>query len=45
MVGCASHRLNLAVNLLLADDDDLLENVQQLMCKLKNSLLAAAKLR
>jgi len=45
MVGCASHRLNLAVNLLLADDDDLLEKVQQLMCKLKNSLLAAAKLR
>ncbi|RLN90823.1 hypothetical protein BBJ28_00012509 [Nothophytophthora sp. Chile5] len=45
MVGCASHRLNLAVNLLLAGDCDLLEKVQRLMCKLKNSLLAAAKLR
>ncbi|GMF33445.1 unnamed protein product [Phytophthora fragariaefolia] len=45
MVGCASHRLNLAVTLRLADDDDLLEKVQKLMCKLKNSLLAAAKLR
>ncbi|POM66721.1 LOW QUALITY PROTEIN: Hypothetical protein PHPALM_17370 [Phytophthora palmivora] len=44
-VGCASHRLNLAVNLLLADDDDLLEKIQKLMCKLKNSLLEAAKLR
>ncbi|RLN50582.1 hypothetical protein BBJ28_00023088 [Nothophytophthora sp. Chile5] len=43
MVGSASHRLNLAVNLLLADDDDLFEKVQKLMCKLKNSLLAAAK--
>ncbi|POM77766.1 Hypothetical protein PHPALM_4795, partial [Phytophthora palmivora] len=45
MVGCASHRLNLAVNLLLAGDDDLLNKVQKLMCKIKNSLLVSAKLR
>ncbi|OWZ08124.1 hypothetical protein PHMEG_00019383 [Phytophthora megakarya] len=45
MVGCASHRLNLAVNLLLADDDELLDKVQKLMCKVKNSLLVSARLR
>ncbi|POM67586.1 Hypothetical protein PHPALM_16385 [Phytophthora palmivora] len=45
MVGCASHRLNLAVNLLLAVDDDLLNKVQKLMCKIRNSLLVSAKLR
>ncbi|ETN12809.1 hypothetical protein PPTG_08850 [Phytophthora nicotianae INRA-310] len=33
MVGCASHRLNLAVNLLLAGDDKLLDKIQKLMYK------------
>ncbi|GMF62897.1 unnamed protein product [Phytophthora fragariaefolia] len=31
MVGCARHRLNLAVNLLLADDDDLLEKLRPVL--------------
>ncbi|ETN11030.1 hypothetical protein PPTG_22634 [Phytophthora nicotianae INRA-310] len=31
MVGCASHRLNLAVNLLLAGDDKLLDKIQKLI--------------
>ncbi|KUF91796.1 hypothetical protein AM588_10007221 [Phytophthora nicotianae] len=45
MVGCASHRLNLAVNLLLAGDDKLLDKIQKLMYKVKNLLLVSAKLR
>ncbi|ETP52356.1 hypothetical protein F442_02617 [Phytophthora nicotianae P10297] len=45
MVGCTSHRLNLAVNLLLADDDKLLDKIQKLIYKVKNSLLVSAKLR
>ncbi|KUF96014.1 ADP-ribosylation factor 2-B [Phytophthora nicotianae] len=45
MVGCASHRLNLAVNLLLAGDDKLLDKIQKLMYKVKNLLLVSAKSR
>ncbi|ETN10483.1 hypothetical protein PPTG_10612 [Phytophthora nicotianae INRA-310] len=45
MVGCASHRLNLAVNLLLAGDDKLLDKIQKLMYKVKNLLLVSAKFR
>lgn len=45
MVGCASHRLSLAVNLLLSGDDELITKIQKLMYKVKNSLLVSAKLR
>lgn len=45
LVGCASHRLNLAVNLMLAEHDQLLDQVQAIMIKLNNSLIAAAHLR
>lgn len=45
MIGCASHRLNLAVNLLMDDHSSILGKVQTLMVKIKNSLLASAQLR
>ncbi|ETL33178.1 hypothetical protein L916_14313 [Phytophthora nicotianae] len=44
LVGCASHRLNLAVRDYLAPHELALEEVQQLMCKLR-TLKQAAKLR
>ncbi|EGZ17921.1 hypothetical protein PHYSODRAFT_501313 [Phytophthora sojae] len=34
-IGCASHRLNLAVNVYLSDYEPLLEQMQQLMRKLR----------
>eukprot|EP00644_Phytophthora_capsici_P007261 jgi/Phyca11/112478/e_gw1.22.353.1 len=45
VVGCASHRLNLAVNLLLSGDEKLITKIQKLMYKIKNSLVVSAKLR
>lgn len=44
LVGCASHRLNLAVRKFIAPDEDALEQVQLLMRKLR-TLRQAAKLR
>jgi hypothetical protein len=36
LVGCASHRFNLAANKLYADSEDLLEDVNSLMAQLRN---------
>ncbi|KAE8908969.1 hypothetical protein PF010_g7444 [Phytophthora fragariae] len=44
LVGCASHRLNLAVRGFLVPYDEAFEQVQQLMRKLR-TLKQAAKLR
>ncbi|EGZ09185.1 hypothetical protein PHYSODRAFT_525912 [Phytophthora sojae] len=44
LIGCASHRLNLAVRNYLEPQDSILEEVQQLMRKLR-TLKQAAKLR
>jgi hypothetical protein len=44
LVGCASHRLNLVVRDYLRTYEDILEEVQQLMRKLR-TLKQAAKLR
>ncbi|KAG6950507.1 hypothetical protein JG688_00014120, partial [Phytophthora aleatoria] len=44
LVGCSSHRLNLAVRGLLAEYEDELDQVQQMMVKLR-TLNQAAKLR
>ena len=43
-VGCASHRLNLAIQDLMKPYKDVINKLQKLMCQLKN-LVPAAKLR
>ena len=44
LIGCASHRYNLAVQTRLAQNEPLLEKIHKLMTKLKHGL-SAAKLR
>lgn len=41
LVGCASHRLDLTVQVILKKYDVILDNKQKLMLKLKYGILAA----
>ena len=44
LIGCASHRFNLAVYDIISSDRDIIDKIQDLMFKLR-SLLLSAKLR